>query len=294
MRVGQARERTAAFVGMACAMHLAGGLASGQAVLLQVDNLPLSGPCDPNLIPACNTRVQLGFEGTEIGAVTYFIDPAMFPLKILEVQILWAYDNQSCPNPPSKNVQDGIMIYSGAFGSLRSEFQSDPIQLTPGFLNVFDLSTANIIIQAGGISNALTVGMRFDANGAPSKNGTPNMCAASLMTDGDGCQSVISSLVWSVGGPFGSGWITPCAAGMSGDFIIRTLVEPLEKSCKADCDTSTGVGVLDIFDFLCFQNGFVTGDPKACDCDITTGTNPPVCDIFDFLCFQAAFAAGCP
>ena len=292
MQLGQAKKRAAVVGGVACAMHLAGGLASAQEVLLQVDNLPLSGPCDPNVIPACNTRVQLGFEGTEIGAVTYFLDPAMFPLKVLEVQILWGYDNKKCPTPPVNNVQDGIVIYSGAFGSLRSEFQSDPIQLTPGFLNVFDLSAANIVIQGGGISNALTVGMRFDANGAPSVNGIPNNCAASLMTDGDGCQSVISSLVFSVGGPFGSGWITPCAAGMSGDFVIRTLVEPLELPCLADCDTSTGVGVLDIFGFLCFQSGFVSGDPKSCDCNTFSGAG--VCDIFDFLCFQAAFVAGCP
>ena len=62
--------------------------------------------------------------------------------------------------------------------------------------------------------------------------------------------------------------------------------------CFADCDESTGLGVLDIFDFLCFQNSFVTSDPYACDCDTTTGPN--VCDIIDFLCFQKAFIAGCP
>jgi hypothetical protein len=63
-------------------------------------------------------------------------------------------------------------------------------------------------------------------------------------------------------------------------------------TCYADCDKSTGNGVLDIFDFLCFQNSFVSADPYACDCDTTTG--PLVCDIFDFLCFQNAFASGCP
>jgi hypothetical protein len=62
-------------------------------------------------------------------------------------------------------------------------------------------------------------------------------------------------------------------------------------TCYADCDTSTGTGTLDIFDFLCFQNAFVANDPYACDCDTTTGTR--VCDIFDFLCFQNAFVAGC-
>ena len=62
--------------------------------------------------------------------------------------------------------------------------------------------------------------------------------------------------------------------------------------CYADCDTQSGPGVLDIFDFLCFGNRFSAGDPYACDCDTSTG--PGVCDIFDFLCFGNAFNAGCP
>ena len=65
-------------------------------------------------------------------------------------------------------------------------------------------------------------------------------------------------------------------------------------ACYADCDTSTGRGVLDLFDFICFQSAFTMNDPYACDWDTTTGTNPPVCDIFDFLCFQNAFVVGCP
>jgi hypothetical protein len=61
--------------------------------------------------------------------------------------------------------------------------------------------------------------------------------------------------------------------------------------CYPDCDTATGVGVLDIFDFLCFQNAFALQEPYACGCD----EDPPgVCDVFDFLCFQNAFEAGCP
>ncbi len=56
--------------------------------------------------------------------------------------------------------------------------------------------------------------------------------------------------------------------------------------CYADCDANA---VLDIFDFLCFQNSFVAGEPYACDCEPA-----PVCDIFDFLCFQSAFVGGCP
>ncbi|MFG0283698.1 MAG: hypothetical protein ACF8R7_04690 [Phycisphaerales bacterium JB039] len=55
--------------------------------------------------------------------------------------------------------------------------------------------------------------------------------------------------------------------------------------CYADCDSS---GVLDFFDFLCFQNLFGAGDLGA-DCDESGAL-----DFFDFLCFQNEFAAGCP
>ncbi|MFI4916083.1 MAG: S8 family serine peptidase [Phycisphaerales bacterium JB060] len=54
--------------------------------------------------------------------------------------------------------------------------------------------------------------------------------------------------------------------------------------CRADFD---GNGVLDIFDFLAFQNAFASGDLAAdfdCDC---------VLNIFDFLAFQYEFAGGC-
>ncbi|MCH7792643.1 MAG: hypothetical protein IID31_10235 [Planctomycetes bacterium] len=67
---------------------------------------------------------------------------------------------------------------------------------------------------------------------------------------------------------------------------VSVLLNQSSPPCYADCDQS---GALDIFDFLCFQNSFVLGEPYACDCD-----PDPACDIFDFLCFQNAFVGGCP
>jgi hypothetical protein len=69
-------------------------------------------------------------------------------------------------------------------------------------------------------------------------------------------------------------------------------VEELGSSCICDIDTSTGVGVCDVFDFLAFQDLFVQGDPEACELDTSTG--PGVCDVFDFLAFQDLFVQGCP
>ncbi len=78
-----------------------------------------------------------------------------------------------------------------------------------------------------------------------------------------------------------------------GDFaMVLCGTETPPTPCYPDCDQSTGVGVLDIFDFLCFGNAFAANQPYACNCDLSTGNN--VCDIFDFLCFGNEFAAGCP
>ncbi len=63
-------------------------------------------------------------------------------------------------------------------------------------------------------------------------------------------------------------------------------------TCYPDCDTQSGPGILDVFDFLCFGNRFDASDPYACDCDTSTGQG--ACDIFDFLCFSNAFSNGCP
>ncbi len=77
----------------------------------------------------------------------------------------------------------------------------------------------------------------------------------------------------------------------AGDLLVDNITAE-GQACYPDCDTSTGVGTLDLFDFLCFQNSFVNGEVYACDCDTSTG--PLVCDLFDFLCFQNAFVGGCP
>ncbi len=103
--------------------------------------------------------------------------------------------------------------------------------------------------------------------------------AGALSLDGAGGVMVAGITTGSLGGP---------NAGFGDVFLARYEID----SCSADCDQSTGTGVLDIFDFLCWQNSFVLGEPYACDCDTSTGNG--VCDVFDFLCFQDAFVAGCP
>jgi Beta-propeller repeat len=124
---------------------------------------------------------------------------------------------------------------------------------------------------------------RFDGTGAQrwlSQFGSPaGDIATSLAGDGAGGVFVGGITHGNLGGP---------RAGESDAFLARYFAA----TCYADCDQSTGFGALDIFDFLCFQNALVNGDPYACDCDTSTGRY--VCDIFDFLCFQISFLGGCP
>ena len=82
------------------------------------------------------------------------------------------------------------------------------------------------------------------------------------------------------------------ASGFSKDTNNNGIPDECEEACYADCDQSTGAGVLDIFDFLCFQDCFGGGATYACDCDTSSGQG--VCDILDFLCFHDAFVGGCP
>ena len=56
-------------------------------------------------------------------------------------------------------------------------------------------------------------------------------------------------------------------------------------TCPPDID---GDGFLTVFDFLEFQNRFVTGDARA-DFDASGAL-----DLFDFLAFQDAYTTGCP
>jgi V8-like Glu-specific endopeptidase len=69
------------------------------------------------------------------------------------------------------------------------------------------------------------------------------------------------------------------------DVVVTSDSIDCGTGCYPDC---TGEGMLDVFDFLCFQDAFTLMDPYA-DCDGNT-----TFDVFDFLCFQDAFVTGCP
>jgi hypothetical protein len=62
-------------------------------------------------------------------------------------------------------------------------------------------------------------------------------------------------------------------------------------SCYANCDGSTAAPILNVNDFICFQQKFAAGDSYA-NCDGSTAA--PILNVNDFICFQQQFASGCP
>jgi len=58
-----------------------------------------------------------------------------------------------------------------------------------------------------------------------------------------------------------------------------------DEGCFADCNDD---GMLNVLDFVCYQQLFSSGDDAA-DCNDDATLN-----ILDFTCFQSAFAEGCP
>jgi len=64
-----------------------------------------------------------------------------------------------------------------------------------------------------------------------------------------------------------------------------------DTACYANCDGSHVPPILNVSDFICFQNKYASGDPSA-NCD--NSTIPPVLNVSDFICFQQKYAAGCP
>jgi len=62
-------------------------------------------------------------------------------------------------------------------------------------------------------------------------------------------------------------------------------------TCYANCDQSTNTPILNVNDYVCFNNRFAAGDSYA-NCD--QSTNVPLLNVNDYVCFNNRFAAGCP
>jgi hypothetical protein len=73
-------------------------------------------------------------------------------------------------------------------------------------------------------------------------------------------------------------------------WIDQTFRDP-GPLCYANCDGSTLAPVLNVNDFICFNNLYATGSSLA-NCD--GSTIAPALNVNDFTCFLNQYAAGCP
>lgn len=73
-------------------------------------------------------------------------------------------------------------------------------------------------------------------------------------------------------------------------FVAATLVTCGSSGCYANCDGSTIPPILNVNDFVCFNNRFNAGDSYA-NCD--QSTIPPILNVNDYVCFNTKYAVGC-
>ncbi|MCB9837836.1 MAG: hypothetical protein H6813_00715 [Phycisphaeraceae bacterium] len=222
------------------------------------------------LIDGGSAILQFGFANGEIGAARYNIDPGLFPIKIKRVQIFWA----SALSNGTQSLQDSILIYTGNFNLLAN--LEGPV-MTDGALNEFDLEPLNIVINS---PTQLTVGLQFfDAPNGDVLKGT-------LATDNNGCQS---GLNW-VFIPGNGSWFNLCSFGVSGDLVIRTIIDPMgaPPACPEDLN---GDNVVDTADLGLLLAVFGQTPPSIAEADIN---NDGTCDTADLGILLAAFGTACP
>jgi len=176
----------------------------------------------------------------------------------------------------SVDCDDGVIDGSGTDG--RSFFGSGPIGITFTFdpLVFGQLPTAAGVVWTDGAGTITFEAFDAAGNSLGTLSGMHANTSFFGETDEDRFYGVIHL------GGLGSIHIRNSSGGIEVDHVQYANAEPL---CYADCDGNT---LLDIFDFLCFQDAFVQMTPYA-DC-----TGEGTFDIFDFLCFQDAFVTGCP
>jgi hypothetical protein len=92
-----------------------------------------------------------------------------------------------------------------------------------------------------------------------------------------------------------AGYIAPAGAtGPVGVFLANALIPNSvcvpDGTCYANCDGSTATPILNVNDFICFQERYAAGDSYA-NCD--NSTTAPVLNINDFVCFMQKYGAGC-
>jgi FG-GAP-like repeat len=244
------------------------------------------GDNDQDLV-ACNRESATVSVLLNDGTGTYTLKEHLaVPVQPREVSIQ-DLDGDGTPDLAVADFNNGfvhLLTNAGGVGRAWLGFNA-PLSIPGGGLGPHSITTADFDLDG---DNDLAMGNVQSANVALFENLGSMQFGVQLIASG--AFSTAEVIAHDVNGDCEPDLITSNSAtsGSLSVMINRSATCP----CFADCDQSTGVGTLDIFDFLCFQSSFVAGQTYACDCDTSTGIG--VCDIFDFLCFQSAFVGGCP
>jgi hypothetical protein len=247
------------YAGALLALAATGTGALAQSVTIKNDSL----------VNGSTAAIQLGFVNNEIGCTTFWpngtpgLTSSMFPLKIKRVQIFWKSFFGGASNP----VQESINIYRGWINPPPNLiFESDPPQMIEGVLNEFNFENENIIITS---PEPFSVCLKF-ADAPSGDGGGFDINKASLVTDTNGCQTIFN-MIFAIPG----GWTSLCGFGVSGDLVIRAVVEPVpQPTCEYDYNQDENVDLTDaqqlaqvaagvIFPESNWLSGDVNGDENA-------------------------------
>ncbi len=246
-----------------------------------------------SLLPGDDGNIQAGFVGSESAAVWL---TAPCDGNIVAIQVFW----RSLTGGTAQVLGEWIKVYDGgAFPQPGAELEllEGPL-LTDGVLNEFrfldEFSTVPISIP---VTAGQTFVVSYKFSEAPDPFNGP-----SLVTDVNGCQPGKNAIEAQ-----GLGWISSCLLGVTGDFVIRAVVDcgALPGACcvvgggcsdilnLADCTAAggsfhgegTNCSAVTCLEACCFMPSGCL-DFTVADCLTATGFNQgPGTDCLTTVCF---------
>lgn len=213
-----------------------------------------------SVVDGSTAAIQAGFDEGETAAV-WLTSPCAG--RIVAVQVFW----RSFVGGALPTLEDNITIYSqGTFpnpGPIIHAFLEGPV-MTDGVLNEFryldELNTIPLDVPVSQ-GEVFIVALKFGSNPSPF-NGP------SVVTDSNGCQPGKNAIQ-----AIGLGWVSACSLGVSGDFMIRAVVN-CEQGTGACCVPS-GACVPDVSEEDCANSGgLYEGDDTLCseaNCPVLVG-----------------------
>ena len=186
-----------------------------------------------SVVNGSTAAIQAGFVSGE-SAAAWLTSPCNG--NIIAVSVYWR--SVFFNTPPS--LEDSITVFAaGTFPNPGQQLLllEGPV-MTDGFLNVFyytDQGSTNPISIPISASQTFVVSFKFDS--------TPNVFfGPSVVTDTNGCQAGKNAIRLTNGQ-----WVNSCSFGVSGDFMIRAIVDcQATPPCPGDVDGSGQVNQGDL------------------------------------------------